>query len=89
MRSERRSASNKTEVGIEMQCRGVATCLRMQLFTVDTVLDDCFQLVSLAYMTIGKNHEAPAVYETRTHMIDLHVKWSCAHIEQVLSHLNC
>ncbi|KAK8244191.1 hypothetical protein HDK90DRAFT_476857 [Phyllosticta capitalensis] len=29
---------------------------------VDTVLDDCFQLVSLAYMAIGKNHEAPAVY---------------------------
>ncbi|KAF1814590.1 hypothetical protein P152DRAFT_456860 [Eremomyces bilateralis CBS 781.70] len=29
---------------------------------VDTVLDDCFQLISLAFMTIGKNHEAPAVY---------------------------
>lgn len=61
----------------------------MQLSTVDTVLDDCFQLVSLAYMTIGKNHEAPAVYESRTHMLDLRVKWSCAYIEQVLSHLNC
>lgn len=30
--------------------------------TVDYMLDDCFQLISLAYMTIGKNHEPPAVY---------------------------
>jgi len=29
---------------------------------VDTVLDDCFQLISLAFMTIGKNSEAPAIY---------------------------
>ncbi|OCK99166.1 uncharacterized protein K441DRAFT_703136 [Cenococcum geophilum 1.58] len=29
---------------------------------VDTVLDDCFQLISLSFLTIGKNHEAPAVY---------------------------
>lgn len=29
---------------------------------VDYVLDDCFQLISLAFMTVGKNHEAPAVY---------------------------
>ncbi|KAK0653433.1 UPF0662 protein [Lasiodiplodia hormozganensis] len=29
---------------------------------LDTVLDDCFQLISLAYMAIGKNHEAPATY---------------------------
>ena len=29
---------------------------------VDTVLDDCFQLISLAFLTIGKNNEAPAIY---------------------------
>jgi hypothetical protein len=29
---------------------------------VDYMLDDCFQLISLAYMTVGKNHEPPAVY---------------------------
>lgn len=29
---------------------------------VDTVLDDCFQLISLFFLTIGRNHEAPAVY---------------------------
>lgn len=29
--------------------------------TVDYMLDDCFQLISLAYMTVGKNHEPPAV----------------------------
>jgi hypothetical protein len=26
------------------------------------MLDDCFQLISLAYLTVGKNHEPPAVY---------------------------
>jgi hypothetical protein len=29
---------------------------------VDYMLDDCFQLISLAYMTVGKNHEPPAVF---------------------------
>lgn len=28
---------------------------------VDLVLDDCFQLISLFFLTIGRNHEAPAV----------------------------
>lgn len=36
--------------------------LMTNLNVVDTVLDDCFQLISLAYMAIGKNHEAPATY---------------------------
>ncbi|KAF2184354.1 hypothetical protein K469DRAFT_666803 [Zopfia rhizophila CBS 207.26] len=38
------------------------TSRRHEQNRVDTVLDDCFQLISLSYMTIGKNHEAPAVY---------------------------
>ena len=29
---------------------------------VDTVLEDCFQLISLSFMTIGRNNEAPALY---------------------------
>ncbi|KAL9126289.1 MAG: hypothetical protein Q9217_004638 [Psora testacea] len=29
---------------------------------VDRVLDDCFQLISLFFLTIGRNNEAPAVY---------------------------
>ncbi|KAI4092913.1 MAG: hypothetical protein LQ339_007809 [Xanthoria mediterranea] len=29
---------------------------------VDDVLDDCFQLISLFFLTIGRNNEAPAVY---------------------------
>ena len=29
---------------------------------VDSVLDDCFQLISLFFLTIGRNREAPAVY---------------------------
>lgn len=34
----------------------------MCLVIVDYMLDDCFQLISLAYLTVGKNHEPPAVY---------------------------
>jgi hypothetical protein len=29
---------------------------------VDRVLDSCFQLISLFFMTIGRNNEAPAAY---------------------------
>lgn len=32
------------------------------MFLVDRVLDGCFQLLSLFFMTIGKNDEAPAAY---------------------------
>ncbi|OJJ59370.1 hypothetical protein ASPSYDRAFT_859610 [Aspergillus sydowii CBS 593.65] len=29
---------------------------------LDFVLDDCFQLISLLFLTVGRNNEAPAVY---------------------------
>lgn len=29
-------------------------------FAVDYVLDDCFQLISLLFLTVGRNNEAPA-----------------------------
>ena len=29
---------------------------------VDTVLDDCLQLISLFFMAVGRNNEAPALY---------------------------
>lgn len=29
---------------------------------VDTVLEDCFRLISLFFLTIGRNREAPAIY---------------------------
>ena len=35
---------------------------------VDTVLEDCFQLISLAFMTIGRNNEAPATYSLSSTM---------------------
>lgn len=38
---------------------------------VDYMLDDCFQLISLAYLTVGKNHEPPAVYVSRLSHIHL------------------
>jgi len=31
---------------------------------VDTLCDDCFQLISLGFMAIGKNNDAPAIYST-------------------------
>jgi hypothetical protein len=40
----------------------IRTSKREEQNRVDTVLDDCFQLLSLAFMTIGKNSEAPAMY---------------------------
>lgn len=33
-----------------------------QDFSVDRILDGCFQLLSLFFMTIGRNNEAPAAY---------------------------
>ncbi|KAF2840713.1 hypothetical protein M501DRAFT_971006 [Patellaria atrata CBS 101060] len=41
---------------------------RTEQTRVDTVLDDCFQLISLAFLTIGKNAEAPAVYSALSTM---------------------
>ena len=35
---------------------------------LDTVLEDCFQLISLAFMTIGRNNEAPATYSLSSTM---------------------
>lgn len=31
---------------------------------MDTVLDDSFQLISLFFLTVGKNNEAPAMYDS-------------------------
>ncbi|KAF4760153.1 hypothetical protein HAV15_007108 [Penicillium sp. str.  len=33
---------------------------------LDYILDDCFQLISLLFLTVGKNNEAPAVYSLAT-----------------------
>jgi hypothetical protein len=40
----------------------ISTSPVMLMCIVDYMLDDCFQLISLAYLTVGKNHEPPAVY---------------------------
>ncbi|KZF25680.1 hypothetical protein L228DRAFT_227583 [Xylona heveae TC161] len=45
-----------------LQLNDVRKDNRSQQSRVDTVLDDCFQLISLFFLTIGKNNEAPAVY---------------------------
>jgi hypothetical protein len=37
-----------------------------RFFLVDYVLDDCFQLISLLFLTVGRNNEAPAVYSLAT-----------------------
>ncbi|KAK8215125.1 hypothetical protein M8818_002135 [Zalaria obscura] len=41
---------------------GIRTNRPREQNRVDTVLDDCFQLISLFFLTIGRNQEAPAVY---------------------------
>ncbi|EAW08050.1 uncharacterized protein ACLA_027750 [Aspergillus clavatus NRRL 1] len=33
---------------------------------LDYVLDDCFQLISLLFLTVGRNNEAPAIYSLAT-----------------------
>ncbi|PGH27548.1 hypothetical protein AJ80_00789 [Polytolypa hystricis UAMH7299] len=35
---------------------------RLEHTRVDNVLDDCFQLISLLFLTVGRNNEAPAAY---------------------------
>lgn len=49
------------------------------------MLDDCFQLISLAYMTVGKNHEPPAVYVRPFVVMD---RTLADHVPQVLIHLH-
>ncbi|QKX56231.1 uncharacterized protein TRUGW13939_03332 [Talaromyces rugulosus] len=38
----------------------------VSLLLVDYVLDDCFQLISLLFLTVGRNNEAPATYSLAT-----------------------
>lgn len=44
---------------------------------VDTVLDDCFQLISLFFLTIGRNNEAPALYSMTSSITRL-----CEHLKE-------
>ncbi|PLN84175.1 hypothetical protein BDW42DRAFT_163126 [Aspergillus taichungensis] len=39
---------------------------RMTHNRLDYILDDCFQLISLLFLTVGRNNEAPAVYSLAT-----------------------
>ena len=50
---------NKTEVGYPHAYKWYLADIAL---TVDRVLDTCFQLISLFFMTIGKTNEAPAAY---------------------------
>ncbi|KAG9239597.1 hypothetical protein BJ875DRAFT_365306 [Amylocarpus encephaloides] len=63
---------------------------------VDRVLDGCFQLLSLFFMTIGRNNEAPAAYALTStikrlldHLIevDLYSEKDLAHCSQTLERL--
>ncbi|KAK5406142.1 hypothetical protein LTR06_008497 [Exophiala xenobiotica] len=44
---------------------------------VDTVLDDCLQLVSLFFMAVGRNNEAPALYAMTGNIMRL-----CHHLNE-------
>lgn len=57
---------------------------------VDRVLDACFQLLSLFFMTIGKNNEAPAAYSltsTIKRLLD-HLTEAQFYSEKDLSHVS-
>jgi hypothetical protein len=61
---------------------------------VDTVLDDCFQLISLFFLTVGRNQEAPAVYSaisTVKRLLD-HLKeagfYSAKDLESISNHID-
>lgn len=63
---------------------------------MDRVLDGCFQLLSLFFMTIGKTNEAPAAYSLTStikrlldHLteVDLYCEKDLAHIAQTLDRL--
>ncbi|KAI9642911.1 hypothetical protein NHQ30_008645 [Ciborinia camelliae] len=63
---------------------------------VDRVLDGCFQLLSLFFMTIGKTNEAPAAYSLTStikrlldHLteVDLYCEKDLAHVTQTLERL--
>ena len=56
---------------------------------VDTVLDDCFQLISLFFLTIGRNDEAPAAYaesSTLKRLLD-HLKEAGFYMYQDISNI--
>jgi len=60
---------------------------QLELNRVDTVLDDCFQLISLFFLTIGRNNEAPAVYSmasTINRLLD-HLKEAAFYSQKDLS----
>lgn len=44
---------------------------------VDSILDDCLQLLSLFFMAIGRNNEAPALYSMTSNIIRL-----CDHLKE-------
>ena len=44
---------------------------------VDTVLDDCLQLISLFFMAVGRNNEAPALYAVTGNIMRL-----CHHVKE-------
>ena len=60
LRTNKRHEQNRGVISWFNPSETLADSLRH--WVVDTALDDCFQLISLSFLTIGKNHEAPAVY---------------------------
>jgi len=56
---------------------------------VDTVLDDCLQLISLFFMAVGWNNEAPALYSMTSNIsrLCLHLKEAAFYSKKDLSSL--
>ena len=53
---------SRIDVGSSSKLSKCGRFLLTDSITVDKVLEACFQLLSLFYLTIGRNNEAPATY---------------------------
>jgi hypothetical protein len=60
IRKGEHKGENRRTWGMTQRCSGVAIALT--LAAVDKVLESCFQLISLFFMTIGRTTEVPAAY---------------------------
>jgi hypothetical protein len=71
--------------------------LTVRNYLVDQVLEECFQLISLFFMTIGRNNEGPAAYALTSTILrlldhltesELYCAKDLAHVSQTLVNLS-
>lgn len=79
------------------QSPAISIRINLTLVKVDRALETCFQLISLFFMTIGRNNEAPAAYALTStikrlldHLteVELYSEKDLAHIAHTLDNLS-